>query len=244
MNQKFFENLAKPCQTAGWPEQVSPFDEAARTAPWRRSPDLSCRYSYRHRVSIAPAPANPKQRNKPILPELAWNHRFQSRPRPLAHLANLEKRSKPNSGSRFNRSTVQPRYPERTQFRPNHLESRPCRRVPAPASACSERNTKQTQSRPPLRLNRSTPHSATKNAATNPSSPKLLGIRALQENPYSSLRSTGEYTKRTQSRQGLWHPRPGGQARVLVITGGQACLPRARHAVRRPPGRWACCAKV
>ncbi len=124
MNQQFFENLAKPCQTAGRPKQISPSNKAARTAPWRRSPDLSCRYSYRHRVSIAPAPANPKQRNKPILPELPWNHRFQTSPQPLAHVANPEKRSEPNSRLRFNRSTVQPRYPKRTQSRPSPLESK------------------------------------------------------------------------------------------------------------------------
>ena len=138
---------------------------------------------------------------------------------------------------------------------------------PLPPHRPAGENTKRTQSRPPLRLNRSTPHSATKNAATNPISPKLLGIRALQGNPYSSLRSTGEitkrtqfipsplesrssrgipapasrsmheYTKRTQSRQGLWHHRPRGQARVLVITGGQACLPAAGTACRAPASR-------
>ena len=88
----------KPCQTAGWPGQVSPSDEAARTAPWRRSPDLPCRYSYRHRLSAAPALANPRQRNKPNLPELAWNHQFQCQPQPLAR-------------------TCQTRQTKRTQFR-------------------------------------------------------------------------------------------------------------------------------
>ena len=85
-----------PPELASQPERVSPSHEAATTAPWRRSPGLPCRYSHRHRVSAAPALANPKQRNKPILPELAWNHRFQSWPQPLAHPANLEKRNKPN----------------------------------------------------------------------------------------------------------------------------------------------------
>ena len=42
-----------------------------------------------------PSPRNPKQRNKPNRPKLAWNHRFQSRLQSLAHPGNLENKTNP-----------------------------------------------------------------------------------------------------------------------------------------------------
>ena len=74
MNQKFFENLAKPCQTAGRPEQVSPPDETARTAPWRRSPELPCLYSYRQTQGNETNPFSPNSRG---------TIDFKARPQPL-----------------------------------------------------------------------------------------------------------------------------------------------------------------
>ncbi len=155
---KTLPNLAKPCQTAGRPEQVSPCDEAARTAPWRRSPDLPYRYSYRHRASAAPALANLSNETNPISPnsreimdcKAARNHSYTP--------VNLEKRSEPNSRLRFNRSPVQRRYPERTQFRPSYLGSmawhrclfatlgsRACRTLPLVRTAHGSRFTVHEQ---------------------------------------------------------------------------------------------------
>ena len=127
MNQKFLENLAKPCQTAGWPVARASSPAASASGP-TFPPAAMLQLAV---PGISGGQSGPplrfttheKQRNKPNLPELTWNHRFQSRPQPLAHPANLEKRSEPNSRLRFNRSTVQRRYPERTQFRPSYLES-------------------------------------------------------------------------------------------------------------------------
>ena len=102
--------------------------------------------------------------SRPQLRQSKTAKRTQSRPSPL------ESRSCgriPASASRFSDQTT-----KQTRFHPSLLESKPGRQNGAPASPLSERNTKQTQSRPPLRLNRSTAHSATKNAETNPISPK------------------------------------------------------------------------
>ena len=115
MNQSFSKtlpNLAKPCQTAGRPEHASPSDEAAGTAPWRRSPDLPCRYSYRHKLRTprtprcikvvqtirASAPLSSDETN-PISPKPLGIKALQENPRSSLMRAASEKTNEPNLAS-------------------------------------------------------------------------------------------------------------------------------------------------
>ena len=96
MNHKFSENLAKPCQTASRPEQVSPSDEAARTRPVARvpRPAASPVAATVVRVGTAAHPQTAKQsHSRPSL----WNQSLavkMGRPACVSHHLTVEARDK------------------------------------------------------------------------------------------------------------------------------------------------------
>ena len=141
MDDNFF---GKPCQTLpnGTGRSARRNKLSGRPHPWRRSPDLPCRYSYRHRLPPTPALANPSKRNKPNFSEPSWNQWFwgQPRPSPDTHggaphvLLSLS----PRDTAHETRDTILPPDP-------------PCRyshrhRLP-PLALAKPEQTKQTQSR-------------------------------------------------------------------------------------------------
>ena len=89
-------------------------------------------------------------------------------------------------------------------------------------------------------LTRSTLQAKKRNEPNSSQTTRNPGLAG--ESPLPPHRAASEKTKRTQSRQSPWHPRPGGQARVLVITGAKgdgadgALFWATHHPWRAPPG--------